>query len=208
MSGKTKIVLVVAGLALAACSTSPLVTRKANQDVNLLTADEPAHETVLAAPSFHISEVRVIVPSSLKVSEANTIKPRADIVWRGDPIGDRYAQVKAIMENALTRATEGLEGDRDVVLEAQVLRFHGVTERTRYTFGGVHEIVFEMVLRDAETGELVAPPRTVMADLEALAGQEAIDADARGETQKVRVTNHIIEVMQGLFAQPMEIYAG
>ena len=47
------------------------------------------------------------MPRSLKVSEANTFKPRADIVWRGEALGDRYQQVEAIFADAMTAASRG-----------------------------------------------------------------------------------------------------
>lgn len=197
----------VATLGLAGCSTSPIVTRKVAFEQTLLMADAKA-ETVLISPEFTVTEVHVSVPETLRVSEANTIKPRADIVWHGDPVGDRYAQVKAIVEEALREGTADLEGPRKVILEAEVERFHALTPRTRYTIGGMHEIVFLMTLRDAETGEPLGPPKVINADLEGLGGDEAIAAEARGETQKVRIEAHLRQVIHDVLSQPIEAYAG
>ena len=41
------------------------------------------------------------------------------------------------------------------------------------------------------TGELLRPIKTVKADLKALGGNAALAADARGQTQKVRITEHL-----------------
>ncbi len=149
-----------------------------------------------------VNSVIVRVPRSLKVSERNVYLPRADIVWRGDPIGDRYAQVQKIFETALTRGVADLNGPVRVDLDVQVRRFHALTEKARYTIGGVHAITFDLAIKDPETGELLVPVRRIRADLEAFGGQQAILADARGETQKVRITNHLAEVIREELSNP------
>ena len=90
----------------------------------------------------------IIVPRTLKVSEANTFKPRADIVWHGDPAGDRYQQVGDIMTAAATRATTGMTQGRAVMVEIALTKFHGVTEKTRYTIGGMHEMRFDLTVNE------------------------------------------------------------
>lgn len=44
---------------------------------------------------------------------------------------------------------------------------------------------------DARTGEPLAPTQEIKADKAALIGDAAADADARGYTQKVEVTQHL-----------------
>ena len=81
---------------------------------------------VAAVPSgYTVTDVQVIVPDYLVVSEADVYLPQADIVWREDPLGDRRAQVKAIMENALRRGTAPLNGSQQVIMAARVNMFHG-----------------------------------------------------------------------------------
>ena len=94
--------LLAGALALSACAIEPSVaTRGVEPGLTLLTAGTPGPEAdAVPAPDFSVVDVRVIVPETLKVSEANTYKPRADIVWRGDPYGNRYEQVAAIMRAA------------------------------------------------------------------------------------------------------------
>ena len=41
------------------------------------------------AAQYDVAEVKIVVPQTLRVSEANSYRPNADIVWRGDPPGDR-----------------------------------------------------------------------------------------------------------------------
>jgi len=86
----------------------------------------------------------------------------------------------------------------DIVVE----RFHSLTEKARYTVGGVHSIRFRMIVRDATTGKALSEPRVVRADLDAFGGQQALNAQARGLTQKVRITNHLAEVIRQELSRP------
>ncbi|MGR3344325.1 MAG: DUF6778 family protein, partial [Paracoccaceae bacterium] len=52
----------------------------------------------------------MVVPETLRVSERNSYKPIADIVWCEDPFGDRHDQVKAIFEEGITRAVASFSG--------------------------------------------------------------------------------------------------
>lgn len=149
-----------------------------------------------------VNSVTVRVPRSLKVSERNSYIPRGDIVWREDPIGDRHAQVQKIVQDALARGVTPLNGPVSVDLHVQVTRFHALTEKARYTTGGVHSIAFEMALTDPKTGEQLTPPRSIKADLSAFGGQQAINAEARGLTQKVRISNHLAEVIRQELTNP------
>ncbi len=47
---------------------------------------------------------------------------------------------------------------------------------------------------DVQTGMQIGQTKDVSADLEALAGQTAMAADARGETQKARIIAHLTRV--------------
>ena len=76
--------MVAAILALAACGA-----------VFKTDYDAPVDRAVSA--QWRVASVEVDVPHTLTVSEARTLLPRADIVWREDPVGDRYAQVDQIM---------------------------------------------------------------------------------------------------------------
>ena len=53
------------------------------------------------APSVNVVSYDVVIPRSLEVSEANLFYPSADIVWRGDTIGNRYEQVEALANEAM-----------------------------------------------------------------------------------------------------------
>ncbi len=152
--------------------------------------------------ALNVAETRVDVPPGLKVSEKNRYYPSGDIVWRGDPPGDRHAQVAAIFRDAAARGTAGMTGGTPVIVEIEVERFHSLTEKARYSVGGVHDINFVLTLRDPETGQVLNGPRRVQADLKAYGGQAAIAADQRGETQKVRITDHLAEVIRAELTLP------
>lgn len=169
-----------------------------------IQASLPGASSTLGAPAapVTVNSIIVRVPRDLKVSERNSYLPRGDIVWRGDPIGDRHAQVQQIFEDALTRGVTPLNGPVKVDLDIQVKRFHALTEKARYTTGGVHSITFDLAIKDPATGELLVPVRTIRADLEGFGGQQAILADARGETQKVRISAHLAEVIRQELTNP------
>lgn len=173
-------------LALSACGAPQSASRAAMPDDTVLG---------MVQPDFAVDSFTVSVPKTLEVSERNTYYPRADIVWRGDPLGDRYAQVKAVFEAAMRDAAPKVEGTRPVRVDLQVVRFHALSEKARYTVGGVHDISFLIRVIDLATGSQIGPSKLVDADLDGLAGQAAIAADARGETQKARITRHLSRVL-------------
>lgn len=172
-------------LVLSACAGGPTTTRAAMPDDTMMG---------FVQPDFRIDSFTVSVPKSLKVNERNTYYPRGDIVWRGDPLGDRHAQIKAIFEAGLQNAAPRVQGSRPMRIDVQVTRFHGVSEKARYTIGGVHNITFMYRLIDTTTGVQFGPTKTVQADLEALGGQAAMAADAQGQTQKARIIAHLTQV--------------
>lgn len=186
--------LLLAGLVTTGCATSDIAMRQAGLDEAAASSDGVSASSRMAR--LEIAEIAVLVPEDLRVSEANVFFPDADIVWREDPLGDRHEQVRGLLEDALIRAAEGLTGPDRVRLEIRLLRFHALTQKARYTTGGVHNIRFVMQLRDLGTDELIAEPILVNAALRAYGGQRAVDAEARGETQRARITAHVAEVVR------------
>jgi len=191
--------LFTVGLILAACGASrsssdnaDALSRAANSTLVIASAEAPVS----------IRNVTIRVPDSLKVSEQNLYYPSGDIVWRGDPPGDRRLQVKAIFEEGIGRGTATLSGPATVDLDVEVLRFHALTQKARYSIGGVHSIKFAVTLMDPDTGEPVVPSRIVQADLEAYGGEEAIQAEEQGFTQKYRITNHLANVIVTELSDP------
>lgn len=183
-----KVILAVAtALTLSACATTEQVSRSVSHDYSMART---------SPVDFQVQDVNVVVPTRLSVSEANLFYPIADIVWRGDVMGNRHEQVAALFEEGMTRGAKQTKGHDKVVVDVQVLRFHSLTERARYTVGGVHSIKFVMTVRDAQTGQSIMETKLVRADLDAFGGSRAIAADHNGMTQKVRLTAHLSQVLQ------------
>jgi hypothetical protein len=182
----------VAALVVAGCTPTTDVSR----NLGLLeigpVADVPRQ-------NWDFAELVVNVPRTLSVSEAHGIKPRADIVWREDAPGDRYVQVEGIMRDALAPALRSMQGDVPVQVVVELTRFHALSERSRYTIGGQHEIEFVYVVRHAETGALLAGPEAVDLTFRALGGQRAVEAEQQGITQRVRITERLVGWVQGTF---------
>ena len=151
---------------------------------------------VVASRDYDVVAVNVTVPEELDVSEGNNYYPFADIVWRGDPIGDRYAQIAAIFEEAASRGVLQSEGARPVIADIEVVRFHGVTERTRYSVGGNYNIVFDLAITDALSGEIVEAERRVAGNLPAPGGEAAVRLEQNGQTEKVRVLDFLTLLLQ------------
>ncbi|VVT29155.1 putative Lipoprotein [Roseovarius sp. EC-HK134] len=188
------ITVAMLGLTLSACASVETATRNAPLETPALRA---------AAVPLDVQQIRVTVPKSLKVSEANSYYPMGDIVWREDRPGDRHAQVKSIVETALARGVgDGVPGGMPAVLDVQVTRFHALSEKARYTIGGMHSIHFTITLRNPETGAPYGPTKPVKASFKAYGGQAAVAAEQRGITQKVRITDHLAKVIRGELGLP------
>lgn len=152
--------------------------------------------------NWRLSKVSVTVPTELTVSNSNTYAPEADIVWHGEPLGDRRAQVAAILREGLRRGGRSLRGSRRVTLSATLMQFHAVTPAAvARAPGAVHNIAFALQVLDARTGAALTEPEVIRADLEAYVGAAAVTAALAGETQRVRIVQHIARVTQGWLGQ-------
>lgn len=216
--------LLVLGLGMAACSTAqvstrdngfePAVERPAGLFGLLASKFVSKKPTVFGATTDHglefdegkspvtVNSLTVDVPKTLVVSEGNSYVPSGDIVWREDPFGDRHDQVRQIVQDAMNEGVKDLNGPLSVDVEIEVLRFHALTEKARYTTGGVHALSFNMTVKDSTTGEVIVPSRKVRADFEAFGGQDAIEAEAAGLTQKVRISEHLAMVISDELTSP------
>lgn len=195
----TPALILSAALALSACATPFDVSRNASINTIAPVIETPTQDWSIAA-------LEIAVPRTLSVSEANSIKPASDIVWREDAPGDRHAQVEVILTEALSPVMQPREGAATpVIVSIEVTRFHAVTERARYTIGGEHEIEFTLTVRHAETGEILSGPRPVDLTFRAHGGAAAIQAERAGITQRVRITERLQDWARVEFPTP---YAG
>lgn len=147
---------------------------------------------------WRLSSVQVTAPRTLVVSEAEVFLPSADIVWREDPSGDRYAQVEKIMQNAIAQGAAGLHGSRPVVIRATITRFHAMTftAETRAP-GGTHDVEFNLSIADARTGAVLYGPTHVEASFPALTGEQMARARLAGQSQKSQITAHVARTIRG-----------
>ena len=152
--------------------------------------------------NWRLSEVRVDVPRSLSVSEAKSLLPNADIVWREDPLGDRHVQVGKIIEGAVLRGAQGLRGSRPVVISVTVTRFHALTFEAEQSNSdwGVHNINFIAQVIDARTGAVLVPPTEIRAETPAWSGERMREARRKGITQKSMISNHVAATIAGWLA--------
>lgn len=195
---KTLVSLVMMAV-LTACMPASQSTRNATPE--FLDPVQPGSGVnaiaVSAAPAeLAVVGVEVLVPQSLKVSEANAIVPMADIVWRGDPMGERHTQVQAIFEAAAAQATSSMTTGQPVIATIEVTRFHALTEKARYLTGGNYALHFNLTLRDAASGLVVYGPVPVVGDVKASGGVRAIAEDNAGRTEKVVITERLVYVLQ------------
>ncbi|WP_192931146.1 DUF6778 family protein [Gemmobacter serpentinus] len=199
------LMFLVAAVGLTACGGG-IASRNAPLDGTLSVATKQG-PTVMV-PKYDVQQVNVTVPEKLRVSEANMYYPLADIVWRGEARGNRHLQVKSILEEGLTRGTAAMHSGRPVALDVEVTRFHSLTEKTRYTFGGVHSVKFTLSVRDLTTGAIVDGPRHVVADVKGAGGSQAIAEEQMGRTMRVVITEHLAAVIARELSTPVSVPAG
>ncbi len=196
-----KLVTVIAAIGVLASCTSR----------NTVFSDEVRSQD---STDWHVHDIQVVVPDSLTTTEVNIFQPDVDIVWHGDPQGDRRAQVGVILHDGLEMAAASLIPEnlhRPVVIKATLIQFHSLTPRARAVIGGVHKVSFSIEVVDQKTGEVLAGPTVIEADEFAYGRFEAVKADAEGQTMKVRIMNRIAEVVAdwlGLVAPEDEVTRG
>lgn len=158
--------------------------------------DSPLDPTVTR--SWRVDSVTVTVPDELTTTEDNSYAPNADIVWHGEAFGDRKAQVAKIVDDAITAGSDELRGTRRVSFAVTLQEFHALTPKARAQApSAVHNIAYFIQVLDANTGEAITEPEFIRADLEAFVGEAAFFAAAEGQTQIVRITDHLVDVTRG-----------
>lgn len=148
--------------------------------------------------SWKLRAVNFTVPEGLTVSNDNVLAPNADIVWHGEPFGDRRAQVHKIMEEGLERGGSALPGSKDVTIVSRLQHFHAVTPAAvSRSPAAVHNIAFRIQVFDSRTAEPLTEAQNIQADLEAFVGQAAVVAELQGQGQRARIVEHVAQVTAG-----------
>jgi hypothetical protein len=160
--------------------------------------------TTYRTAAYAVQDVIVTVPSSLRSSEANVYYPLADIVWRGDVLGNRHEQVRTILRDAAEQATANMTTGPAAVVDITLNRFHSVTEKTRFSVGGVHSITYTLTVRDALSGEVLDGPREVVADARAVGGARALAEEAAGRTMKVVIMERLVASFREELSRPVD----
>lgn len=149
-----------------------------------------------AGMPLKVEQVFVTVPRSLVVSEANTVKPAADIVWHGEARGDRHAQVQRIAQDAMALGAAPYQSGYPIVIDVQIVRFHAQTPMNRSIIGGEHELEYVLTMRDAKTGKVLRQVAPVDATVKAPSGMRARSEDAVGRTQAVVIREALAASLQ------------
>ena len=159
-------------------------------------ADQTADPRPVMVRSYDLQGLRFSAREGLVVSEENSLYPQADIVWRGDRLGPRVPQIGSMFQEAARRNEAVLNGSTPVIVDVVLIRFHGVTQRTRSTVGGVYNVIFQLSVRDARSGAIIEPPRRVVGNLSAPGGSRARALDEAGQTERVRVTDFLTGLLR------------
>ncbi|MDE3029010.1 MAG: hypothetical protein KGH84_11485 [Paracoccaceae bacterium] len=152
------------------------------------------------ARQWHVSQVQVTVPDTLVVSESTNLIPNGDIVWHGDPDGNRKVQVAKILKDAITRGARGLHGGRSVKILVKLEKFHALStsaEALQVDNVGVHNINFVIAIVDAHSNVVLVKPEEMDASLPALTGDIAARAAQEGKTEKVLIEDHVAATIAG-----------
>ena len=187
-------------MALFACSPADMPGQGLNLSSPLAANGGGTNAAVQV--QYNVRDYDVIVPRSLLVSEADVYLPRADIVWHGDPAGDRYRQIQSIFETALAQSTKDMTQGRAVTVSIEIRKFHALTPKTRATIGGNYAMHFVVTVRDAKTGQVLDGPREVVGDAKASGGVRALREEQQGITQKSAILAHLVEVFDRELTRP------
>ena len=155
--------------------------------------------TPTGANDWKVTSVNVTVPEALIVSADNALNPSADIVWWEGNRAYGKVRVDEIVTQGAQAAASKTNGSRPVRLAITLVRFHGMTPRAtaRLQVSGVHNVHFVAQIFDAATGAALTSAENIHADVPALHGEELNNANQRGLTDRVRVTNAISKAVAG-----------
>lgn len=145
---------------------------------------------------YNLQQLVFTAPETLLVSESDGFFPNADVVWRGDPAGDRLQQIAALFGEAANRTKLFINSDIPIIADIELVRFHGITQRLRRGLGGSYAISFYLTVRDARNGAVIEQRRLIQTKLRAPGGAEARELEAAGRTERVQVIAFLVEVLR------------
>jgi len=167
-----------------------------------------------AAQGWSLAAVRVAAPATLVINDRNTMVPDADVVWHGNSGPERLAGAVAIVKAGIAEGAGALPGRRKVVIEATLTRFHALTDTAYYRAPagtGVYSVGFVATVRDARTGEVLAGPQPIEADLPApVLADGGVPADKAGviAMQRSSITRHVAAVVRGWLGLGADLRGG
>ena len=149
--------------------------------------------------NWRVVDVQATVPRTLTTTTRNGQMPNVDLIWTEEGLGDVYAQIEAIMEDSMAAAASrfhsSIKGSRPVIIRTEQTQFHSLTQRARSNIGGIHNVDFILTVVDANTGELLAGPAVIEADVKAYGGAKADQLVAQGQTMRVRIVDRVSQVI-------------
>ncbi len=189
--GLRGLVIAASALALSGC----IAPRVADTDFS-----QGHGQTAAQVAAWGLGGVNVQVSDSLTVTQSPSRRypPITELVWYGDPPGDRKAQVQTLMADAVRAgAADALLGSQPVTIALNITEFHAMTPRARATELqlGVHEIMFDISVIDS-SGAVIASEKGVRADLAAFSGASALQAERLGQGQKIRIQSRVAQVIR------------
>lgn len=119
------------------------------------------------ASDWSVRQLNVAASPALQTSLKNGLLPDADIVWWDELPQDetqrfetRRLVVRQVLANNVEAVVQTLDGPRDVRMDVNLQRFHGLTPLLgRFNIVGVHNVVFDVTVYDYYTGEKLAESR-------------------------------------------------
>lgn len=189
--GLKGLVIAASALALGACVAPRVSDTDFTQGVG---------QTAGQVATWSLGSVQVKISEQLTVTQSPSRRypPITELVWYGDPPGDRKAQVIALMSDAVRAgAADALVGSQPVNIALNITEFHAMTPRARATELqlGVHEIMFDISVIDG-SGTVLASENGVRADLQAYSGASALQAEQLGQGQKIRIQSRVAQVIR------------
>ena len=151
---------------------------------------QPAGPATGQAADWTITDSNIRFGDTIGRTESGTAY-QSNFVWDGFNGGNRKKQVAGLFKAAIADVSQRMAGSRDVTMNVVVTRFHALTPGAQTWCCGQHNIVADLEVVDAGTGDVLALGRDVYLGRTALGGIPGLIANAAGRDQVVRVREGI-----------------